>query len=169
MAHIKKNYKFSSAIPVKEFTTKLFDKFEEESELTRIEILTRTESELKFKGPFFRFAAGGFHYFNGISCGILAIKQEKDSFILERTFCYKEFFLISLAFTILPILFFFSPIYTLKLGEILITHQILSLIAFIIIWGVFFLGNILLTGFLFSKLVNSIKKSIMLEYINSHK
>ncbi len=169
MAHIKKTYYINEEIPIDEFSELLLDRFAEECDKTRINVVKKTDYEITFKGPLFRYTGGSFHYLNGITCGKLEVKEMEDvetnSFAVERIFCYKEALLLSLAFTILPIWMFFSPVYQFQMGETLLNHTILGFIGLFIIWGVFFAGNILWTTIRFSKFISEIKNTIIDDYI----
>ena len=161
MAHIKRTYYINNEIPIDEFSELLLNKFAEECDKTRINVIKKIASEITFKGPLFRYTGGSFHYLNGITCGKLEVKklegEEANSFAVERTFCYKEAMLLSLAFTILPVWMFFSPVYQFQMGETLLNHTILGFIGLFIIWGVFFAGNILWTSLRFSKFIKKIE------------
>lgn len=180
MAHIKKVYHINSEIPIEEFSEILLNSFAKKCENTRINVVKQTNSEITFKGPLFRYTGSSFHYLNGITCGKLEIKkQEKieeevaDSYIVERTFCYKETMLMSLAFTILPIWLFIIPLFEEPLIDphyhLEIAKNIYDInwgfIGLFIIWGVFFAGNILWTSIQFSKFIQSIRTKIMEDYI----
>lgn len=170
MSGIKTTFSFPSYLSKEEFTKTLFSDFEELCKDTRIEIVNRKPGVLGFKGPLFRFAADKFHYMNGISCGRLEIKDKEDGFILERTFCYKEFFVIALPFTILAIWMFFSPLYSYHFNSgFVLSHKMLGGIGLFIIWGVFFLGNVILTSLRFSQFVEKTKLKVMQKYIEKNR
>ena len=164
---IKTKFEFSSDLSVVDFTKTLFADFEEMCKDTRMEIVNRKPNVLGFKGPLFRFSASQFHYMNGVSCGRLEIIEYEDgSFTLERTFCYKEFVLIALPFTMLAIWMFFSPLYSYHFESgFVLSNVMLGSIALFVIWGVFFTGNIILTSMRFSQFVRKTKQKVIEEYI----
>ncbi len=166
MANIKRTYYINEKIPIDEFSELLLDRFAEECDKTRINVVKKTDSEITFKGPFFRYTGGSFHYLNGITCGKLEIIKGEESTIVERIFCYKEALLLALAFTILPVWMFFSPVYQLQIGETLLNHTILGFIGLFIIWGVFFAGNILWTSIRFASFIAEIKTKLIDDYIS---
>ena len=150
---------------------------------------------ITFKGAPFRYSGGSFHYLNGVSCGKIEIKDTEiieniqqidevdtekaveETFTIERVFCYKEAFLMSFSFTILPIWLFIIPLfekqfidpyYHLKIAKTVYDIN-WGFIGLFIIWGVFFAGNILWTSLQFSKLIREIKNEIMDKYISENK
>lgn len=162
MAHISKKYYLPSKYSVDKFSENLIGNFAAQCKFSGIQIVKQTERLITFKGSPFRYASRGFHYLNGVTCGKIGITDLGDKFLVDRTFCFKEFFLTSLALSLLPVFIFFSPIYEYSLSEtFILTNKWIALIFLFAIWGLFFLGNIIIATLQFSRLISITKRSVI--------
>ncbi len=118
------------------------------------------ENNLHFKGQIFRFVWNGWDLLNGISEGKVIVSRYEQNFLVRHELVFKEAFYIALAFTIIPLTVFLHPGYYYVanwFGEL--NNIELGIFLIIIIWGIFFGGNYLIS---FIR-VNAYIKKVMVE------
>lgn len=107
-----------------------------------------SNNKLHFKGAICRFIWNGWNIFNGLSKGWIKIDRKGDYIYVSYRLYFFEFLVISLLFTIIPVIYWndtqWSPV-------------ILA-----IIWLIFYGGNMMLTSIRFN---HWIKKSLKKYYI----
>jgi len=133
----KELYAFDSA---EKFADIFFVNIIERISATEFITHQRTGTSLAFRGPISRYAWNGWNFLNGITKGKLHIEQTNQKIYLKQELYFTEFFVIALIFSILPIALSYN--------------WVLSMVATILVWFVFYGGSCLISIIRFNSFLN---------------
>lgn len=122
-----------SNLPSKKFNDILISSISNKLRNSYIHNLTNREKKVTFSAPIFRFVWNGFNLFNPISKGEVSLKNIGKGTYISYKLYFWEFFIISLLFSIIPLMCIFP-------------NNIFRFIVLSIIWMIYIISTIIATN-----------------------